>query len=112
MIDTKTLWFWVYVLGLDSDLTQRDLDSEFNSKHFDIEIKKCLKFLRPKNFLGLKFFSNIFSKFYKQFNNIFLRSFKKNFKHLLISIPKCIELNSELILGFGLGSQQGPGPKI
>ena len=38
----------------------------------------------------------------------------KNFKRLLISIPKCIELNSELIfiLGLGLGSHQGPRPNI
>ncbi len=31
-------------------------------------------------------------------------------ERLLISIPKCIELNSELILVFGLGSHQGPRP--
>jgi len=38
----------------------------------------------------------------------------KNFKSLLISTPKCIELNSELILvlGFGLGSHPGPRPNI
>jgi len=37
-----------------------------------------------------------------------------NFKRMLISIPKCIELNSELILvlGFGLGSHPGPRPNI
>jgi len=36
----------------------------------------------------------------------------KNFKSLLISIPKCIELNSELILvlGFGLGHTRDPYP--
>ena len=28
----------------------------------------------------------------------------KNFEHFLISIPKCIESNSELILVLGLGS--------
>jgi len=32
----------------------------------------------------------------------------KNYKRLLISIPKCIRLNSELILGFGLGSHPEP----
>ena len=31
----------------------------------------------------------------------------KNFKSLLISIPKCIELNSELGLGLGLRSHPG-----
>ena len=36
----------------------------------------------------------------------------KNFKRLLISIPKCIELNSELILVLGLGSNPGPRPNI
>ena len=38
----------------------------------------------------------------------------KNFKRLLISISKCIELNSELILvlGLGLGSHPGPRPNI
>jgi len=50
---------------------------------------------RPKHFLGFK-----------------------NFRNLLISIPKCIELNSEskpkLIFfgGFGLGSNPRPKPKI
>ena len=60
----QTFWLgsrWVLVL-----------DSELNSVHFGKEINKCLKFLRPKIFLGLKYF-----------------------KVLLISIPKCIELNSE-----------------
>ena len=32
----------------------------------------------------------------------------KNFQDLLISIPKCIELNSELILVLGLGPHPGP----
>ena len=38
----------------------------------------------------------------------------KNFKSLLISTPKRIELNYELILvlGFGLGSHPGPRPNI
>ncbi len=38
----------------------------------------------------------------------------KNFKRLLNSIPKCIELNSELILVLvlGLGSHSGPRPNI
>ncbi len=38
----------------------------------------------------------------------------KNFKRLLISIPKCIELNSELILilGLGLGSHTEPKSNI
>jgi len=38
----------------------------------------------------------------------------KNLKSLLISIPKYIELNSELILvlGFGLGPHPGPRPNI
>ena len=36
----------------------------------------------------------------------------KNFKRLLISIPKCIELNSELILILGLSPHPGPKPKI
>ena len=31
----------------------------------------------------------------------------KNFERLLISKPKCIELNSELILVLGLGSGSG-----
>ena len=30
--------------------TQRDADSEFDSKHFGIEINKCLKFVKPKSF--------------------------------------------------------------
>ncbi len=40
----------------------------------------------------------------------------KNFKHLLIFMPKCIELNSEfkpkliLFLGLGLGVTQDPDP--
>ena len=34
----------------------------------------------------------------------------KNFKSLLISIPKFIELNSELVLG--LGSHPGPRPRL
>ena len=36
----------------------------------------------------------------------------KNFKRLLISIPKCIKLNSELILALGLGSHPEPRPNI
>jgi len=36
----------------------------------------------------------------------------KNFKRLLISIPKCIELSSELILVLGLVSHPGPRPNI
>ena len=58
--------------------TPKGLDLEFNYIHFGIKINKCLinqqtfKIFRPKNFFGLK-----------------------NFKDLLISIPKCIELNSE-----------------
>ena len=40
----------------------------------------------------------------------------KNFKCLLISLPKCIELNSELILilvlDLILGSHPGPRPNI
>ncbi len=32
------------------------------------------------------------------------------FKRLLISIPKCIELNSELILVLGLGQNPEPRP--
>ena len=38
----------------------------------------------------------------------------KNFERLLISIPKCIELNSELILvlGLDLGSHPAPRPNI
>ena len=41
-----------------------------------------------------------------------------NFKRLLISIPKCLELNSEskpkliLILGLDLGPHPGPRPNI
>jgi hypothetical protein len=37
-----------------------------------------------------------------------------NFKRLLISIPKCMELNSEmiLILGFGLSPHPGPRPNV
>ncbi len=34
----------------------------------------------------------------------------KNSERLLISIPKCIELNFELILVSGLGSHPGPRP--
>jgi len=36
----------------------------------------------------------------------------KNFKHLLISIPKCLELKSKLILSLGsvLGVTQDPDP--
>jgi hypothetical protein len=36
------------------------LDSEFNSIHFGIEINKCLKFLRPKKFLGPKILRKYF----------------------------------------------------
>jgi len=36
----------------------------------------------------------------------------KNFKNLLISIPKCIELNSELVLVLGLGPHPGPRQNI
>jgi len=38
----------------------------------------------------------------------------KNYKRLLISIPKCTGLNSELILvlGFGFGSYSEPRPNI
>jgi hypothetical protein len=33
-------------------------------------------------------------------------------KILLISLPKCIEINSELILVLGLGPHQGPRSNI
>ena len=36
----------------------------------------------------------------------------KNFKPLLISITKCIELNTELILGLGLDPHQEPRPNL
>ncbi len=67
------------------------LDSEFNSIHFGIEIDKCLTFLRPEKFLGPINLRKNFFKF--QIFHKFLGL--KNFKHLLISIPKCKELNSE-----------------
>jgi len=38
--------------------TQRDQDSEFNSINFGVEIKKCLKFLRP--ILDIKNLSKFF----------------------------------------------------
>jgi hypothetical protein len=60
-------------------------------KNLKLLKKFFLKFIGPKNSSGLK-----------------------NFKHLLISIPKCIELNFEskpkLIL-FGFGSGSRPEPK-
>ena len=56
----------------------------------------------------------IFEKIFLYFAHIFSQAQKfmgvKNFKRFLISIPKCIELNSEFILGLGLGSH--PGPRI
>ncbi len=36
----------------------------------------------------------------------------KNFKSLFISMPKCIELNAELILGIDLGPHPGPRPNM
>ena len=36
----------------------------------------------------------------------------KVFERLLISLPICIGLNSELILVFGLGPHPGPRPNI
>ncbi len=82
--------------------------------HFGIEINKLLKFLTHK-FLCLKIsdFSKIFPI------NLWVSKTQKlmsvrNFKSLLISIPKCIELNTELILvlSLGLGPHPGPRPNI
>ena len=47
-------WIWTQTQAQTRKKINLGLDSEFNSKHFGIEINKCLKFLRPKKFLGPK----------------------------------------------------------
>ncbi len=86
-------------------------DSEFNSIHFGMEINKSLKFLRHKIFFSI---TNS-RKFFQEVLNLLEILIPKNFlglnnvKHLLISIPKCIELNFEsepkmIFFGCGFGS--------
>ncbi len=57
-------------------------------------------------------FQKNFLRIFKKVRNFQTQTFLavKNFKRLLISIPKCIELNSELILA--LGQHPGPRPNI
>ena len=64
----------------------------------------CLKSERKLKENKINFFKNIQKK-----SDVF-----RNFKCLLISLPKCIELNSELIkvLGLGFGPHPGPRPNI
>jgi len=70
--------------------------------------------------LGIKI-SNFFENLKKNFTKIFLiffshfldpKTYSKNFKFMLIYIPKFIELNSELFLSLGLGSHSGLRPNI
>ncbi len=59
-----------------------------------------------------KYKKNFFNNFQKSQNFFRILLCVKNFKRSLISISKCIELNSELILvlDWGLDSQPGPRP--
>jgi hypothetical protein len=59
-------------------------------------------------------YKKIFLRILKKFRNFKTQTFfgVKNFKSLLISIPKCKQLNSELILVLGFGSGPHPGPRI
>ncbi len=54
----------ILVLGLDQDTNPKKinlgLDSEFNSTNYGIDIKKCLKFVRPKKCLGVKICEKFF----------------------------------------------------
>jgi len=97
-------------LGLDPGFEPKTkIKTEFNSIHFGIEINKRLKFLTP---MGEKYWKIFLS--FKKVRNFEKQTFfgVKNCKCLLISIPKCIELNSELILVLGMGSHPGPRPNI
>jgi hypothetical protein len=57
-------WVWTMTQTQTQKEINLGLDSEFNSIHFGIEIKECLKVLRPKKFVGPKKFEKNLRKFF------------------------------------------------
>ena len=87
---------WVLGLGLGCGPRPKK-DSEYDSIHFGIEIDKMFTIVGTQKMLGLKISDKV-EKIEKEI--FFLKLFTfipKNFKNLLICIPKCIELNSESV---------------